>query len=309
VKWKPKVTQPRIIMNSARQFQVFVPGHISGFFQPFFRDSPERTGSRNFGPCTSLGVWTRVSRGKGVEIYVNGKRAEPEPTLRVVRMFRVQNVRIEHFCELPIGCGFGVSGAWALGTALALSRFLGLKLPRERLVSMAHVAEVESRTGLGDVGAQNVGGVVLGVRPGAPPYGKWRRIPTRGYKLVCAVLGPLETKEFLGDEGFRKKAFRLGGKAMRKVLGKPNLRTAMEASLEFAEGLGLLDSELRELVDLCRKEGAMASQIMLGRAVFSFTREPGKLSRVLSETVGKGVLVCGLGRGLTLVTEKLKRER
>jgi pantoate kinase len=282
-------------LSGSKDSWAFVPGHISGFFQPFFRDSPERTGSRNFGPCTSLGVWTRVSGGKGVEVYVNGERAEPEPTLRVVRMLGARDVRIEHSCELPIGCGFGVSGAWALGTALALSRFLGLRLPRDRLVSMAHVAEVESGTGLGDVGAQSIGGVVLGVRPGAPPYGRWRRIPARGYKLVCAVLGPLETKDFLKDESFRKKAFELGGRAMRKVLKEPNLRRAMEASLEFAEGLGLLDRELRELVDLCRKEGAMASQIMLGRAIFSLTREPGKLSRVLRETVGKRVLVYRLG--------------
>jgi pantoate kinase len=296
-------------LSGSKDSWAFVPGHISGFFQPFFRDSPERTGSRNFGPCTSLGVWTRVSRGKGVEVYVNGERAEPEPTLRVVRMLGARDVRIEHSCELPIGCGFGVSGAWALGTALALSRFLGLRLPRDRLVSMAHVAEVESGTGLGDVGAQSVGGVVLGVRPGAPPYGRWRRIPARGYRLVCAVLGPLETKDFLKDEDFRKKAFELGGRAIGRVLKEPNLKVAMEASLEFAEGLGLLDRELRELVDLCRKEGVMASQIMLGRAVFSFARNPERISRILTETVGRRVLVCGLGEGAGLVTEKLKRER
>jgi pantoate kinase len=284
-------------LSGLRDSWVFVPGHISGFFQPFFRDSPERTGSRNFGPCTSLGVWTRVSGGKGVEVYINGERAEPEPTLRVVRMLGARDVKIEHSCELPIGCGFGVSGAWALGTALALSRFLGLRLPRDRLVSMAHMAEVESGTGLGDVGAQSVGGVVLGVRPGASPYGKWRRIPAKGYKLVCAVLGPLETKDFLKDEDFRKKAFELGGRAIGRVLKEPNLKVAMEASREFAEGLGLLDRELRELVDLCRKEGAMASQIMLGKAVFSFTRHPERISKILIETVGKRVLVCGLGKG------------
>ena len=296
-------------LSGSKDSWAFVPGHISGFFQPFFRGSPERTGSRNFGPCTSLGVWTRVSGGKGVEVYVNGERAEPEPTLRVVRMLGARDVRIEHSCELPIGCGFGVSGAWALGTALALSRFLGLRLPRDRLVSMAHVAEVESGTGLGDVGAQSVGGAVLGVRPGAPPYGRWRRIPARGYRLVCAVLGPLETKDFLKDEDFRKKAFELGGRAIGRVLKEPNLKVAMEASLEFAEGLGLLDRELRELVDLCRKEGVMASQIMLGRAVFSFARNPERISRILTETVGRRVLVCGLGEGAGLVTEKLKRER
>ena len=273
----------------------FVPGHISGFFQPFFRASPERTGSRNFGPCTSLGVWTRVSRGKG--IFVNGEPARPEPTMRVVRMLGAESVKIEHFCELPIGCGFGVSGAWALGTALALSRFLGLGLPRSRLVSMAHVAEVESGTGLGDVGAQAVGGVVLGLRPGAPPHGRWRKIRARGYKLVCAVLGPLETRDLLRDEGFRRGAFELGGRAMRKVLKRPSLERAMEASLEFAEGLGLLDGELRELVDLCRGEGGMASQVMLGRAVFCFAREPGRIASELTETLGrKRVLICEVGQ-------------
>jgi len=236
---------------------------------------------------------------------VNGKPAKPEPTLKVVKKLGARDVRIDHFCELPIGCGFGVSGTWALGTALALSRFLGLRLPRSRLVSVAHVAEVECGTGLGDVGAQAVGGVVLGLRPGAPPYGRWKKIPVHGMKLVCAVLGPLETKDLLRDEEFRKKTFELGGRAVRKVMAKVSLQAAMEASLEFAEKLGSLDGELREIVKLCKEEGAVASQIMLGRGVFCFTRDPEKIRKILAGAVGeKKVLVCGVG-GTSLLSEAM----
>ncbi|MEM2481327.1 MAG: pantoate kinase [Candidatus Hadarchaeales archaeon] len=277
---------------------VFVPGHISGFFQPFFHPSPARAGSRNFGPCTSVGVWTGVRKGKGVRILVNGREFQPEPTLRILKKLGVTGVRIEHLCEVPPGTGFGVSAGWALGTALAVSRAFGPALPKGRLVSLAHEAEVESGTGLGDVGAQNKGGVVLGLEPGAPPYGKWRRLPVRGFRLLCAVLGALSTKGLLGEEEFRRKASRLGGEAVRAVMARPSLKTAMESSLRFAEGLGLLDSELRELIHLCQREGVMASQIMLGRGIFSFVRpeKVEKVRRVLGGVVGEDrVLVCGIG--------------
>jgi len=138
-------------------------------------------------------------------------------------------------------------------------------------VGAAHVAEVTCRTGLGDVGAQALGGLVIGVQPGAPPHGRWRRITVpRGLKVVCATLGPLSTRKLLRDEDFKRRASELGGRAIEKLMKEPTLERFILVSRDFAEELGLLDEELRALIACATKAGAIgASQVMLGRAVFA----------------------------------------
>lgn len=275
----------------------FVPGHVSGFFQPVISPSPYRTGSRNFGPCLSLGVWTCAENGDG--IYLNDREAEIEPTGWVLRRLGVR-VRIRHYCQVPLGSGFGASGAFALGTALATARLLGLKARKRELVRIAHEAEVTCRTGLGDVGPQSLGGVVVTTRAGAPPYGKWRRLRTGKVRILCANLGPIRTKDLLRDEEFLRKARALGGRALRKVLARPTLGRAMEASLEFSKSLGLLDRELEGLIRVCRREGVLASQIMLGRGIFCFVpqKKMPRVKRGLVEVLGREkVLSCRVGGG------------
>jgi pantoate kinase len=267
-----------------RKAAVFVPAHISGFFQPCEAKTPERAGSRNCGPCLNLGVVTDVkvkpADRSGVKIYINGRRTqEAKTTLTAVnQLLRVAQgsfeVEVNHSCRVPVGAGYGASGAGALGAVLALSRALGLHVSRGRLATMAHVAEVTCRTGLGDVGAQILGGLVIGLRPGGPPYGRWRRIPVpRNLKVVCATVGPLSTRKFLSDVGFRRRTGELGGLAIEKVMKQPTPEEFMLASREFADGLGLLDEELKVLIQKAEEVGVVGvSQVMLGRAVFALTR-------------------------------------
>lgn len=259
----------------------FVPAHISGFFQPCDAAAPEMMGSRNGGPCLDLGVVTKVgveiSNRTSLSVFINGRPApEARTTLAAARQilglvpgsFRV---RVDHLCQIPIGSGYGASGAGALGTAISLAEALGLRVPRDRLVTAAHVAEVLCYTGLGDVGAQAFGGLVIGLEPGAPPYGKWRRIPVpRGVRVICATLGPIPSKKFLSDGDFRRRASEIGSLALKRVLKQPDIRGFVAASKAFAENLGLLDEELLELVNLAEKAGAIgASQVMIGRSVFA----------------------------------------
>lgn len=259
----------------------FVPAHISGFFQPCDASTPERMGSRNCGPCLDFGVRTEVkvesSDRNEVAVFINGRPApDAKTTLTAAEQilsltgasFRV---RIDHFTEVPVGAGYGASGAGALGTAFSLARALRLSLPRGKLVAAAHVAEVTCYTGLGDVGAQACGGLVIGLEPGAPPYGKWRRIRVPpGFKVICATLGPIPSKKLLSEADFRRRAGEFGAIALNKVLERPNIHTFVTASKEFAEKLGLFDDELRELAREAEKSGAIgASQVMIGRAVFA----------------------------------------
>ena len=267
-----------------RKAAVFVPAHISGFFQPCEANAPERAGSRNCGPCLNLGVLTDVrvkpADRPSVKISINGRRTHEAKTTsaavdQLLRMARGSfKVEVNHSCQVPVGAGYGASGAGALGAVLALSKALGLRVPRGRLAAVAHVAEVTCRTGLGDVGAQVLGGLVIGLWPGSPPYGRWKRIPVpRDLKVVCATVGPLSTREFLSDAGFVRRASELGGRAIKKVMKQPTLEEFMLASREFADGLGILDEELKVLIQKAGEVGVMGvSQVMLGRAVFALAR-------------------------------------
>lgn len=257
----------------------FVPGHISGFFEPCLgpRD-PLRRGSRNCGPCISLGVYTdvKIRSRSGIWVRINGRRAKASTTAQAVRqtlraLGEEVGVEVSHTSPLPQGAGYGTSGAGALGAVLALSKALGLKLPRSRAVGIAHQAELMQGTGLGDVGAQALGGLVVGLVPGAPPYGRWRRIPVKsGIKVVCATLGQRPTPSLLAARGFMAQARKQGAKALRKLLKRLSPREFLRASREFAKALGLVDDELRSLIEASEEAGAMgASVAMLGRTVFA----------------------------------------
>ncbi|MEW6592129.1 MAG: hypothetical protein AB1305_00335 [Candidatus Hadarchaeota archaeon] len=262
----------------------FVPAHISGFFQPCVARLPERAGSKNCGPCLDAGVLTMVkaepAARTSLEIGIDGERIRADTTSYVVgKILELakgdHEIEVDHICQVPVGAGFGASGAGALGAAFAISKAIGVGVPRNEMVRIAHVAEVKCRTGLGDVGAQAFGGLVIGVRPGAPPHGAWRKIPVPAdIRVVCAALGPLSTKSFLSSRNFRKNAEELGGKAVERLLRQPTLSTFISESRVFAEGLGLLDEELQRIIAAAERAGAVgASQAMIGRAVFAMARK------------------------------------
>lgn len=289
-----------------RKATAFVPGHISGFFQMCDEASePERKGSRNCGPCINTGVLTEVSAEPSsrtnVEVFIDGqKTSEAQTTVAVVRQMLHMipgpaEVIVKHSIRVPIGAGYGASGAGALGTALAFSKTLDLGLTRSKLIEVAHVAEVSCGTGLGDIGSQAIGGLVIGLEPGAPPYGKWRQVPApRDMKIVCATLAPLPTKKLLKDAELRDRSMKFGGLALESLLKSPTPQDFIRVSYEFSEALGLLDDELRTLIRAAKSAGAIgASMVMLGKAVFALVKasELERVKHALSELVGPDAIL------------------
>jgi pantoate kinase len=294
-----------------RKASAFVPAHISGFFQVCEASDPEQMGSRNCGPCLDIGVLTEVkiesATRTSVKVLINNKRtpaakttlAAIEKLLGIVR--EPLDVKIAHSCQVPIGAGYGASGAGTLGAALALSKALGLRLSRKRLAAIAHVAEVTCHTGLGDVGAQVLGGLVIGLEPGAPPHGRWKQIHIpKDVKVVCGTFTGLPTAKLLRDEEFRERSKRLGGLVMKKLLKNPTLQNFMKVSREFAEGLEFLNDELRALIEAISETGAIGvSQVMLGKAAFALVKEKKlkQVTRTFLEFLEPGaVIVASLNR-------------
>jgi pantoate kinase len=249
----------------------YAPGHITGFFQIHEHENPHRKGSTGCGIVLNGGVTTEVRAGELIEkteILLNGKEVEGRTTRTVAEMITDVPVRINSWAEIPIGCGFGASGAGALGTAYALNRALSLNQTAKSLTEYAHVAEVVNRSGLGDIAAQSNGGVVIRLQPGGSEFGLVDGIPAHEARVYCIVLGEISTNSVLKDQAAAERINAAGKAAMSELLKKPTLENFMFQAKEFASKTDLMSSRAKDIIEAANATGGMASQAMLGDTVF-----------------------------------------
>ena len=265
--------------------KAFAPGHITGFFEIFDRPSnPLKKGSRGAGVNLSLGVLTTVeatrSAAPSIDILLNRRKAPAETTLRAVREIlrdRPFRVKVRSDVQLPVGQGLGMSAAGALSAALALSSALGPSAPSSRSPALlaagraAHIAEVRSRTGLGDVAGALRGGWEMRVKPGFPPFGLIKRFPAPDRPVAICVSGePVPTKRALGDPTIRRSVNRVGAICMKEMLKEPTLDNFFALSHRFARLSGLASKEALILVEeVHARRLGLASVSMIGNSVFA----------------------------------------
>ena len=270
--------------------RAFSPGGISSFFQicdtgndgkPL--DDLERVGARGGGFVIDKGVHTKVEVDEAktnlINVFINGKLTPEAETSRTVaesllaKTTKKNKVTIKHRIEIPIGAGFGSSAGGALGTALALSEALNLKLTYNQLGRIAHVAEIKCKTGLGTVGPIMLGGCILTVEPGGPGIGVIDRIPlSPDYSVVTGTFGPTATKQILSSAERRREVNRWGKKTLDSILDEPSLENFLACCLEFAEKTGFMTRHVKEIAQLAKRAGAVgAAQNMVGEAIHAVT--------------------------------------
>ncbi|MFW9939093.1 MAG: hypothetical protein ACFFD5_15715, partial [Candidatus Thorarchaeota archaeon] len=183
-------------------------------------------------------------------------------------------VKIEHFFDLPVGCGFGSSGSGALGTIFGLNKLFNLKLNFKERGKIAHISEVVNKTGLGTVCGQLGRGLCILKEPGYPCV--YERIETpKNLNVICGTFGTIQTKSILSDPLLKLKIKKAGSMALKKLQMKPDVKNFVNASIFFVneskirEVLGL--EEIIELMDSLNKIGIIgASMNQLGRSVYAF---------------------------------------
>jgi len=258
----------------------FAPAHITGIFHVHRDPDPLKQGSRGAGVCLKLGVYTAVKAVKAlrwrVKIRINRKLAEAEVSRAVVKAFmniapEAYDLSIDHAVEVPIGAGYGSSGAGALSLALALNEALKLDLSYIEAAQIAHIAEIECKTGLGTVLAETAGGVEVRVKPGAPGIGEVKQIPARpNEKVVSVYLGPLSTRPFLEDEELQRRLDEISAPLMEKLLQNPTLENFLVLSRMFSDGLDLYTPRMVEsLKELNHNRLGVFSMNMFGDALFT----------------------------------------
>ena len=249
----------------ADEATAFVPGHITGFFSAHPDDDPTKAGSRGAGITLTDGVTVTVRPAETSDVFLEGEPIDVDPVRTVLETLEVA-ARVEAVSDLPLGAGFGVSGAMALGTALGANRVFDRRLSTNELVTIAHGAEVQAGTGLGDVVAQAHGGIPIRLEPGAPAYNELDSIPARA-RVEYVSFGQLSTADVLS--GDTEQLTRAGKDALSRVVAEPTLLSFVYASRRFAREADLLTENVREALEAVAEVEGQASMAMLGDTVFA----------------------------------------
>jgi len=244
--------------------KAFCPFHITGFFA--LKSDQKNVSSIGCGVVIADGAVTEASEGHG-SVYINRKQ-DLAPTTKTVAASlsdKIADIRTE--LAGPMGCGLGTSGAGALSTALALNELWGLKRSFNALCDIAQRAEITNKTGVGDVVAQAVGGIV--VRQQHAVF----QIPTPPLEVSYVVFGPLPTPEILADRDKITAINKFGSAALQKLLQKPTFDEFMRLSRQFAYDTELISPKAQDAIEAVETSGGLASMAMLGDAVYAI--DPG----------------------------------
>jgi pantoate kinase len=254
-----------------------VPAHITGLFQIIQNDDPLQMGSRGAGFSIENLVLTKVTCKetpyKKPVITYNGKiidgRVSLEVALKFEKYWKEKGLIIEHMSQLPIQGGFGTSGAGSLGTAFALNELFQTNKTTIKLGQIAHVAEVNCRTGLGDVISQLQGKAEIRLKPGAPGIGVISSLNwPQNQQVLSIFLGTLSTKDVITNQEHIKKINQTAEEMLLKLESNPTLDLFLTLSYEFALKSKLIFGRMKDLVELVMKRGFRSSMVMLGESVF-----------------------------------------
>ena len=275
--------------------KAFAPGHISGFFEPIYNQDISRTGSRGAGINITFGSISEViaenSTTQEIDVYINNKRSNA-PVIRLALKYLLGEspikVVVKTKYEIPVGQGFGMSAAGALSASYALAKIIGIS--SNDAIRASHFAEVQLKTGLGDVIASSFGGIEIRKSAGLPPWGVIEHIPGKGDLVLCVVGKKLDTKVILEDINKAIKIADYGKYCTKKILQKPSVENLFTLSQAFTENTNLADEKVLSAINAASKVGN-ASMCMLGNSIFAMGKTD-ELCNALS-SFGK-IFICSV---------------
>ena len=249
---------------------VFVPGHVTGFFNIENHEISLKNGSCGAGFLLSRGVKTTISPSDKLSIDVNqGDEIVIEEVLKILEID--DTFKITQDIQLPIGAGFGTSAASAFSLTLAINEFLDLGYSQELCGQIAHMAEINLGAGLGDVIAQTGKGIVLRTKPGAPGIGEIESF-RKDVFIAYKTFGTIKTSDIISDPHHREVLSQVGLKYLELFEKEPTLENFLSFSNRFSIETELMSDEVRNLVDYFNSSEDIlgSSMAMLGNTVFAF---------------------------------------
>ena len=170
------------------------------------------------------------------------------------------SARVDIETSIPVGTGFGASGAATLATALAAREVFALEASREDLVMAAHRAELAAGTGQGDVFVQSQGGMVWNTGEG---IGRRERTDTISYTAFEGI----DTATVLGDEEALSRITEAGTKALDTFDPTDPLAEWFPVAWAFATETGLATERVSRTVEAVTEARGAATMAMVGETV------------------------------------------
>ena len=261
----------------------FCPAHITGFFKAHLDNNQgnlEELGSMGAGFSIKQGVTTRVktsskdNQESNYRITTIGYQSDKTDVSEFVLNeflklgeFSKKFFDIEHDISIPVGYGLGSSSAVALSLSFALDKALQTKLDKTTIGKIAHNAEVNCKTGLGDVLASFHGGFEIRVKPGAPGIGDVKKIVTDKISVIMICFSPISTNKFIKEH--LSKINGLGGKMVNELLESKNYKHFQDMSLEFAKYVDVMTPRMQKLVNELSENDIKCGIALFGETVFS----------------------------------------
>ncbi len=261
----------------------FCPAHITGFFKAHLDDNQnnlQSIGSMGAGFSIKQGVTTRVKieikdrQESCFEIISHGYQSDKTDISEYVLNeflnlgnFSTKFFRIEHDISIPVGYGLGSSSAVALSLSFALDQALGTKLDKTTIGQIAHNAEVNCKTGLGDVLASYHGGFEIRVKAGAPGIGHVEKISTEKISIIMICFSPISTNKFIKERLSQING--LGGKMVNRLLESRNYEHFQDMSLEFAKYVDVMTPKMQRIVDELSENNIKCGIALFGETIFS----------------------------------------
>jgi len=288
---------------------VFAPGHLTGLFQICIDlDDPLNTGARGSGVSLSEGVNTRVkaepARRPSHTIYINGdEMIDAYVSENVLSKYKLMihdpyEIIIDHTIETPITAGFGSSGGGAISLSLALNKVLDGGMSRLEASQLAHVAEIECKTGLGSVFAAYNGGFGVLFKPGAPGIGDGILMEdTSGYEVIYLYFGPIHTKEALSNPELISKINQIGGSYVDELHRNLTQERFLKYARQFTDHVGLVTPDIRGVFELMDPAGYTFTMAMFGEVAYT-VQPKGEIDKILEllDPIECEPKVCGIDK-------------
>lgn len=263
---------------------IFVPSHVTGFFQIMNHSNLYDKGSLGAGFLIDKGVSTQIkeTRGDEVKFIINGEENHyygkiNYKTLELIREnYSIETgFKVSQELGVPVGCGFGTSACSAMGVAIGITKLLDNDLSIKQACDYAHKAEVLLGTGLGDVIASTSHGFVMRTREGSPTHGEVKNFACDSdLYVISKSLGNIETSSVINSPKYRKRINSIGGIMLKELLKKPDIENFLELSYTFANKTSLLNNKVDELIKILNQETLGSSMAMLGNTVFALSDTP-----------------------------------
>jgi len=264
---------------SIMRAKAFSPAHITGFFKAELDGKePNQLGSLGAGFSIQKGVKTTVNVRSKTEHDINNYAIR-------VKGFNTGDIRVSeyvlneflldgkyfdvtHEIDVPVGYGFGCSGAVALSLAIALNDALKYGYTKTKVAQIAHKAEIKCQTGLGDVLASYHGGFEIRIKSGAPGVGEVQRInPKEKLEVVIICFNPISTKKFLKEKISLING--LGGKMVQKLVKSQDMDEFQDMSIKFAKYIHVITPKMNKVIKDLHDNGIKCGIALFGETIFS----------------------------------------